>query len=137
MNEINNLDFEVDTIIGNINTYRKEDIKSFNELKRGKNILRNNYINNALLAIDGKKIYLELKKVDVLIEDIDFEIEKNMVNKNKDGLYIYKINDIEILYSEEEFKKYLIHNKKKIILDIDIDYSIENAIVGCGLFELN
>ncbi|MED9948254.1 MAG: hypothetical protein U0J50_08400, partial [Peptacetobacter hiranonis] len=61
----------------------------------------------------------------------------NMVNKNKDGLYIYKINDIEILYSEEEFKKYLIHNKKKIILDIDIDYSIENAIVGCGLFELN
>lgn len=60
-----------------------------------------------------------------------------MVNKNKDGLYIYKINDIEILYSEEEFKKYLIHNKKKIILDIDIDYSIENAIVGCGLFELN
>lgn len=137
LNEINNLDFEVDTIIGNINTYRKEDIKSFNELKRGKNILRNNYINNALLAIDGKKIYLELKKVDVLIEDIDFEIEKNMVNKNKDGLYIYKINDIEILYSEEEFKKYLIHNKKKIILDIDIDYSIENAIVGCGLFELN
>lgn len=137
LNEINNLDFEVDTIIGNINTYRKEDIKSFNELKRGKNILRNNYINNALLAIDGKKIYLELKKVDVLIEDIDFEIEKSMVNKNKDGLYIYKINDIEILYSEEEFKKYLIHNKKKIILDIDIDYSIENTILGCGLFELN
>lgn len=137
LNEINNLDFEVDTIIGHINIYRTKDIKIFKEFKRNKTILRNIYINNALLAIDSKKIYLELKKVDVLIEDIDFEIEKNMANKNKDGLYIYKVNDIEVLYSEEEFKKYLIHNKRKIIIKIDIEYSIENSIVGCGLFELN
>ena len=125
------LKFNTDTIIGcNQFSYGMNSFNDFKEYGKDKFNITTNRVNDSIMLISSKKVYIKVIDAYVEIRDLDFEEHCRHILKNEKGSYIYK----DILFSKEELEQYIYNSEKYISIKVNIECGLDDGYIGAGIF---
>lgn len=121
---INDSKITPDTLIG----YRKwfymqEGEERFKDFESKVHKIQAEYFSNLLLAIDSKKIYMNITGVNVKMRKLTNEEIFEDCIPTDDEVYMYNIvNDIKLPFTKKELTDYVANIKRVIDIELDFEY---------------
>ncbi|WP_195962655.1 hypothetical protein [Clostridium tyrobutyricum] len=130
-------DLNLDTIIRSSNIFWGDKNKrdKFNEFIKNKTDIKISNLTKGIIALDSSKLYINVKNISIHMNKLtENEIENNILKgleKDDRGRYLYNImNDIYLLFDKEELLSYISNTRKKIDVDIDMEYGCDADNAG-------
>ena len=136
LNLIENLGFQVDTLIGYRDfffNFNKEN--EFNNFEMGiQHKIKFKGGQNLLFALDHSKLFLDVCNLDISLNNPNTEEILNKLDKNDEGQFLFhETNDIFLPFEKEQLINHLNKTQRELVIAIDFNYKTLGDKIGVVL----